>query len=139
MGNFIGTLTIDRMQLRTEMYTLYKNPDAVDVILEKSRAVQPQRYFDKCSEKTQYEEPEVRLTKKDTPLMSLPCFRQEDARTEELQTIHSGAKLSVTGSIRNADGIKWYTVSYKGEEAYLFTGDTRPESWATRLREMIFG
>ena len=139
VGNFIGTLTIDRLQLRTEMYTLYKNPDAVDVILTNSREQQADRYWKLCSEKTVYEEPEIRLTKKDTPLMSLPCSRQEDARTEELQTIPSGAKLSVTGSIRNADGIKWYTVSYKGEEAYLFTGDTRPESWATRLREMIFG
>lgn len=139
VGNFIGTLTIDRMQLRTEMYTLYKNPDAVDAILEKSRAVQPQCYRDQCSEETVYEEPEVRITKKDTPLMSLPCFREEDARTEVLQTIPSGVKVSVTGSIRNADGNKWYTVSYKGEEAYLFTGDTRPESWATKLRELIFG
>ena len=139
MGNFIGTLTIDRMELRTEMYTLYKNPDAVDVILEKSREVQSQRYFDKCSEKTVYEEPEVLLTKVDSEVMSLPCFREEDARTRVLQTIPSGVKVSVTGSIRNADGNKWYTVSYKGEEAYLFTGNTRPESWATKLREMIFG
>ena len=35
--NFVGTLTIDRQQLRQEMYTLYKNPDAVDVILGNSR------------------------------------------------------------------------------------------------------
>ncbi len=139
VGNFIGTLTIDRLQLRTEMYTLYKNPDAVDVILTNSREQQADRYWKLCSEKTVYEEPEIRLTKKDTPLMSMPCFREEDARTEVLHTIPSGVKLSVTGSIRNADGNKWYTVSYKGADAYLFTGDTRPESWATKLREFIFG
>ena len=35
--NFLGTLTIDRQQLRQELYTLYRNPDAVDTILENSR------------------------------------------------------------------------------------------------------
>ena len=49
VDNFVGTLTIDRMQLRTEMYTLYKNPDAVDHILEASQVVQPQAYMDQCS------------------------------------------------------------------------------------------
>lgn len=139
VGNFIGTLTIDRMLLRTEMYTLYKNPDAVDVILENSRAIQPQKYMAQCSERTVYEEPEVRLTKKETQLMSLPCFFAEDARTEPLMTVAEDVKLSVTGSIRNADGSKWYTVSYKGADAYLFTGDTRPESWFTRLMDRIKG
>ena len=139
VGNFIGTLTIDRMLLRTEMYTLYKNPDAVDVILENSRAIQPQKYMEQCSERTVYEEPEVRLTKKETQLMSLPCFFAEDARTEPLMTVAEDVKLSVTGSIRNADGSKWYTVSYKGADAYLFTGDTRPESWFTRLMDRIKG
>ncbi len=135
VGNFIGTLTIDRQHLRTEMYTLYKNPDAVDAILTASRSVQPHEYMERCSEKTVYEEPEIRLTKKDTQLMSLPVFWEEDARTEVLMTIPEDTKLSVSGSIRNADGTKWYTVSYKGEEAYLFSGDTRPESWFTRLLE----
>jgi len=139
VGNFIGTLTIDRLQLRTEMYTLYKNPDAVDVILTNSRQQQADGYWKLCSEKTLYEESEIRLTKKDTPLMSMPCSLEEDARTEVLYRIPEGVKVTVTGHIRNADGNKWYTVTYKGEEAYLFTGDTRPESWATRLRELIFG
>ena len=139
VGNFIGTLTIDRLQLRTEMYTLYKNPDAVDEILTNSRLQQADQYWKLCSEKTAYEEPEVLLTKRETSLMSMPCSLAEDARTEELYTIPEGMKVTVTGSIRNADGNKWYTVSYKGEEAYLFTGDTRPESWATKLREWIFG
>ncbi len=139
VGNFIGTLTIDRMQLRTEMYTLYKNPDAVDAILEKSREIQPRNYMEKCSEKTVYEEPEVRVTKQETPVMGFPCFWEEDARTEQLTTIPADVKVSVTGSIRNADGSKWYTVTYKGQEAYLFTGHTKPESWMDRVKEMIFG
>ena len=137
--NFIGTLTIDRQQLRQELYTLYKNPDAVDSFLENSRKIQPQTYLDNCSEKMQNEENNVRIIKQETQLMSLPCTQEEDARTEALMTLPKGTKLSVTGSIRNADGIKWYTVSYKGEEAYLFTGDTRPESWLDNIREQLSG
>ena len=51
----------------------------------------------------------------------------------------SGEKLTVTGSIRNDDNRKWYIVSYDGAEGFLFTGDTKPESWLTRFRELITG
>lgn len=137
--NFMGTLTIDRQQLRQELYTLYKNPDAVDAFLVNSRLVQPEMYLKDCSERTEFEEAEVRITTKDTKLMALPCFPEENARTEALKTIPAGEKLSVTGSIRNADNSRWYIVSYEGAEGYLFTGDTKPESWFTRLRELITG
>ena len=139
VGNFVGILTVDRQQLRQEMYTLYKNPDAVDAILENSRAVQPEMYLKDCAEKTIFEEAEVRFATRDTELMSLPCFREEDARTKVLKTIPDGAKLSVTGSIRNASESKWYLVSYAGTEGYLYTGDTKPESWFLRFRELITG
>lgn len=137
--NFVGTLTIDRQMLRQELYTLYKNPDAVDAFLANSRAAQPDRYFENCSEVTRYEEPEVRIASTETKLMSMPCSLAEDARTEVLKSIPKGEKLSVTGSIRNADQHKWYTVSYGGVEGYLFTGDTKPESWWVRFRELITG
>ena len=137
--NFMGTLTIDRQHLRTEMYTLYKNPDAVDTILENSRSQQPDRYLESCSERTVFEETEIRYTTAETGLMSLPCSVKEDARTQVLKTIPDRAKLSVIGSIRNADNRKWYLVSYEGTEGYLFTGDTKPESWLTKFRELITG
>lgn len=137
--NYMGTLTIDRQQLRQELYTLYKNPDAVDTFLENSRAVQPETYLKECSERTVYPEPEVRYSKRETSLMSLPCTLEEEARTKVLKTIPDGEKLSITGSIRNADNSKWYIVSYDGTEGYLFTGDTKPESFFTRFRELITG
>lgn len=137
--NFMGTLTIDRQQLRQELYTLYKNPDAVDAFLADSRSAQPQMYLKDCSETTVFEEVETRFATRDTTLMSLPCSREEEARTKVLKTIPKGEKLSVTGSIRNADNRKWYIVSYDGAEGFLFTGDTKPESWLTRFRELITG
>ena len=136
--NFMGTLTIDRQLLRTEMYTLYKNPDAVDTVLQNSRAAQPEMYMRDCSERTLFEE-EIRYTTVETGLMSLPCKAEEDARTRVLKTIPDNQKLTVTGSIRNADNSKWYIVSYGGTEGYLFTGDTKPESFFTRFRELIIG
>lgn len=137
--NFMGTLTIDRQYLRTEMYTLYKNPDAVDTVLQNSRAAQPEMYMHDCSEQTVFEEPEIRYTTRETGLMSLPCKTEEDARTKMLKTIPDNQKLSVTGSIRNADNSKWYIVTFEGTEGYLFTGDTKPESFFTRFRELITG
>ena len=137
--NFMGTLTIDRQYLRTEMYTLYKNPDAVDTVLQNSRAAQPEMYIHDCSEQTVFEEPEIRYTTRETGLMSLPCKTEEDARTKMLKTIPDNQKLSVTGSIRNADNSKWYIVTFEGTEGYLFTGDTKPESFFTRFRELITG
>lgn len=137
--NFMGTLTIDRQQLRQELYTLYKNPDAVDTFLENSRAAQPSMYLKDCTEQTEFEEPETRFATSQTSLMSLPCFPEEEARTKVLKTIPDGTKLSVTGSIRNADNSKWYIVSYEGTEGYLYTGHTKPESWWTQFRELITG
>lgn len=137
--NFVGTLTIDRQQLRQEMYTLYKNPDAVDVILGNSRKNQPDAYLETCSEIIVLEAPETRYTTRETYLMNLPCSQEEDARTEVLKVIPKTEKLSVTGSIRNADNNKWYIVSYEGTEGYLYTGDTKPESWYYRFRELVTG
>ena len=137
--NFLGTLTIDRQQLRQEMYTLYKNPDAVDVILGNSRKIQPDTYLEACSEITVLAEPEIRYTTRETGLMNLPCSWTEDARSKTLKTIPKGKKLSVTGTIRNADDSKWYLVSYEGTEGYLFTGDSKPESWFTRFQALLTG
>lgn len=137
--NFMGTLTIDRQQLRQELYTLYQNPDAVDAFLVNSRESQPEMYLKDCSEQTAFSEPEIRYAKQETGLMGLPCSWEEDARTKALRTIPKGEKLSVTGSIRNADDRKWYIVSYEGVEGYLFAGDTKPESWWTRFRELLTG
>ena len=137
--NYVGTLTIDRQQLRQELYTLYKNPDAVDAFLEHSRNQQPELYLEDCREKNLFEEPETRYTTVDTGLMSLPCSRDEDARTEVRKAIPKGARITVTGSIRNAAETRWYIGSYEGEEGYIYTGHTKPESWFTRFRQLITG
>ena len=136
--NYMGTLTIDRQQLRQEMYTLYKNPDAVDTILANSRNQQPETYLLSCTE-TAPEETEIRFTNKETTLMSLPCFRDEDARTLVIENLPRNAKLTVTGTIRNAEENKWYLVCYEGTEGYVYSGHTKPENWMTKFRTLLTG
>jgi hypothetical protein len=137
--NFMGTLTIDRQQLRQELYTMYKNPDAVDTFLSNSRAVQPETYLESCKEKVTLEEHEIRFTNQETALMSLPSFREEDARSQNLKTLPKNEKLTVIGTIRNAQEKKWYIVEHEDKVGYVFTGDTKPESWYTRFRGLITG
>ena len=137
--NFVGTLTIDRQNLRQELYTLYKNPDAVDAFMANSRAVQPEKYLEQCAAPAVFEQPETRILTGESSLMSLPCTGEEDARTEVLKTVPADTKVTVTGSIRNARQDKWYTLSYEGVEGYLYSGDTRPESWLDRLRQLLTG
>ena len=135
--NFMGTLTIDRQQLRQELYTMYKNPDAVDAFLVNSRAAQPDVYFLDCSEQTVFDASEIRVVSHQTQIMSMPCSLEEDARTEVLTSVPKGEKLSVSGSIRNADQNKWYTVSYEGLDGYIFSGDIRPVSWKDRFLALL--
>ena len=45
---FVGTITIDRQALRTEMYTLYKNPDAVDAMLANTHSSRLDSYLALC-------------------------------------------------------------------------------------------
>ena len=137
--NFMGTLTIDRQQLRQELYTMYQNPDAVDTFLANSRAVQPETYLQICTETVILEESEIRFTNQEARLMSLPCFREEDARTRTLKILPKNEKLTVTGTIRNAAENKWYIVDYNGTKGYIFTGETKPESWYTRFRGLLTG
>ena len=137
--NYMGTLTIDRQQLRQELYTLYQNPDAVDTFLAHSREAQPERYLDACGEAVILEEPEIRITNGDVHLMDLPCSFAEDARTRALRTIPKGEKLTVTGTIRNANAEKWHLVSWDGATGYLSSGDTRPETWVSRFLDGLLG
>ena len=139
IDNFVGTLTIDRMQLRTEMYTLYKNPDAVDAIVKNSREQLPENYWEQCAEPVSYEEPELRITSRETALMDMPCSLQEDARVKLLAMIPEGEKLTVNGSIRNHLENKWLITSWNGTDGYLFSGDTKPESWKDRLLDLLTG
>lgn len=138
LDNFAGTLTIDRTALRTEMYTLYANPDAVDWILTNSRKLQPETYLRLCSDKQVFEEPLEVRTNLTTQLMTLPCSNETDARSLLLAEISKGERIAVTGSIQNSAGNVWYLLEYGGKSGYIYSGHIKQKSWLQKTFEELF-
>ena len=119
LDNFVGVLTVDRMPLRTELYTLYQDPDAVDKFLASSRAIQPGKYLLKCMDVVSYAESQRKKVAVDTAVMSLPCTNDADARSRQVLPLMEGMKLDVLGTIRNAQGNLWYRVDFDGQQGYV--------------------
>lgn len=120
LDNFVGVLTVDRMPLRTELYTLYRNPDAVDRFLTNSRSLQPETYLQSCTEKISFPEQKRMKVAADTQVMSLPCSNDTDARSREQLPLMEGMKLDVLGTIRNHLGNTWYEVEFEKQRGYLY-------------------
>lgn len=140
-GNFVGTLTIDRQALRTQMYTLYRNPDAVDAILTDSREIQPETYLELCGHEESYPEGKVLRMRMETRLMTLPCSNASDARSLPLETLEEGQTLMVYGSLFNSKGNLWCETRRDGQRCYLYAGhaeELKPQGiW--NLWQRIFG
>ena len=120
LGNFVGVLTVDRMPLRRELYTLYEDPDAVDRFLTNSRKIQPETYLRGCTEGETYGKQQRKKVAVDTVVMSLPCSNDTDARSREQMPLMEGMKLNVLGSIRNTQGNRWYQVEFEGQKGYVY-------------------
>lgn len=133
--NFVGCLTIDRQALRTEMYTLYKSPDAVDAMIWESTQIQPQTYFEKCGHSESYEQEKALRAVLDTKFMSLPCSNDTDARSLEVGTLAAGETLTAKGSIFNASGNLWYET----EGGYVYAGHVEELGFFESLWGRLFG
>lgn len=120
LDNFVGVLTVDRMPLRRELYTLYEDPDAVDRFLTNSRKIQPETYLRACTEGENYGKQQRKKVAVDTVVMSLPCSNDTDARSRERMPLMEGMKLNVLGSIRNSQGNRWFHVEYEGQKGYVY-------------------
>ena len=131
----VGTLTINRQMLKEEMYDLYEDRDAVDMILAASRKALPEMYLRSCEEETYFSEPLKRKTSKATSLMTLPCSNGSDARSRVVETIPEGERLTVLGSVRNSLGNLWYLVDYRGQVGYLFSVHTMELGWFEKLTD----
>ena len=134
--NFVGCLTIDRQALRTEMYTLYKSPDAVDAIIWESTRMQPQTYFAACGHREHYEKGKKLRTVRDTQRMSLPCSNGSDARSLEVGTLSAGEMLTAVGSVFNASGNLWYETEAGG---YVYAGHVEELGFFDSLWQTLFG
>ena len=134
--NFVGCLTIDRQALRTEMYTLYKSPDAVDAILWESAKIQPRTYFENCGHAESYEKDKYLRVVRDTRSMTLPCSNGSDARSLEAEALPAGEVLRATGSVFNASGNLWYELESGG---YVYAGHVEQLGFFGSLWERLFG
>ncbi len=138
----VGTMTIDRQNLKEKLYELYDFPDAVDRLLTNTRQIQPEMYLRRCTEKETFSDIHTMRTIRETELMTLPCGSRTDARSVLCQTLPEGAELEVTGSLVNPLGNLWYAVQYGEETAYLYSGDAvaaPPVSWFSRFWNSVFG
>lgn len=137
-GSRVGTLTVNRQYLKEEMYALYENNDAVDMLLADSRRILPQTYLTQCADSVSFEQSVSLWTVKDVELMSLPCSNATDARSVALAAVPKGEELEVTGSIRNARNNLWYAVSWNGQRCYVFSGNVEEPDWLSRVLRRIF-
>lgn len=138
LDNFVGVLTIDRMMLRTELYTLYEDPDAVDRFLSASRNIQPQTYLQQCTDEEIWQEPVTMKAATDMAIMTLPCSNETDARSRESLSVLEGTQLEVLGTIRNSRGNIWYQVSFEGRTGYVYQKQLVKLSFLEELWQNLF-
>ncbi len=138
----VGTVTIDRWNLKEKLYQLYDFPDAVDRFLTNTRQIQPETYLRRCTGMETYEDIHTLRTIRDTELMTLPCSSRTDARSVVLETLPEGEQLQAVSMLTNPLGNSWYGVPYGEGTAYLYCGDAveaPPVSWFGRFWNSVFG
>lgn len=139
----VGTLTINRQMLKQELYGLYENKDAVDMLLAESRRILPEKYLQQCGEADIFEEPITMQAAQDAERMTLPCSNATDARSVPLAQIEKGEKLTLLGSIRNSAGNLWYEAEWEGERCFVYSAyvEEIPESksWFEEFVDWVFG
>lgn len=138
-GDKVGTLTLNRQYLKEEMFGLYENTDAVNMLLAKSRHILPETYFSQCSSTTAYEESKLLCAARDVELMTLPCSNSTDARSVPLTSVGKGTELEIVGSLTNSAGNVWYELNWNGQRCFLYSGYAEEPGWFTRLIRQVFG
>lgn len=137
----VGCVTIDRQNLKEQMYQLYENENAVDMMLAQSRREQPEVYFRTCG-KTRILARQLDLCVRGlVPLMSLPCSNATDARSVTLEDLARGQTVTATAVIENSEDNLWYAVSVDGKTGYLYSGYAEEVSWRnwiTRFFAKVF-
>ncbi len=139
IGDRVGTVTVDRQLLKSELYHLYEDQDAVDLLLAFSRQSLPEHYFRQCGELEVYKEPLTLWAGKDTELMTLPCSHTTDMRSVVAEKISEKEPLKITGSIVNSEGNLWYRIEWKGRECYLYSGYAVELGWFDRMVGSLLG
>lgn len=137
----VGCVVIDRQNLKEQMYGLYENVDAVDMLLAQSRRDLPENYLKQCTKTEEYTEPVELCVRGKTQLRNLPCSNPTDARSQETGEVSRGETLNATGIYKNTEGRLWYAVESEGQIQYLYSGyaeESNWRNWITRLFAKLF-
>lgn len=136
----VGTVTINRQYLKEAMYGLYKNEDAVDMLLAASRHMLPEAYLEECT-REEYPEPLTMQTKGKTQLMTLPCINEADARSLTAVAVDAKTQLELTAKLWNQENEVWYETLRDGKRCYVSAEDLRQISeggWFSRFFRNLF-
>lgn len=142
VGNFVGSVTINRQRMQQQMYEIYENETAVDTILALSQCSLPEIYMEQCAPGETFDEPLRLRTNEAASVMTLPCSNATDARSIQTAFLPKWEEVTITGSVKNHMGNLWYTLTYDGETRYIYSGDVEEiteRSWFVELWEKIFG
>lgn len=129
----VGTVTINRQRLKQQLYDIYENTDAVDVLLSSSRLILPETYLWQCGKLQSCAQPIAVTAQKALQLQTLPCINATDARSVPSAAVARGEELALVGSIRNSLGNLWYEVEYDGCRGYVYSGDVQELNWFARM------
>lgn len=138
LDRYVGSVTVDRQQLKRQMYALYENEDAVDRIMTVTRRLVPQTYLRLCSQEESFEETVELCVRGTSALMSLPCSNSTDARSVAVTEVKRGQVVETTGVIRNTEGRLWYEVSHGGKTCYLYTGYAEEAAWQNWITRVFY-
>jgi hypothetical protein len=142
VGLPVGTVTINRQNLREKLYDLYGNSDAVDMLLAESRRMLPETYLDGCTWLEVYQQERTMQTDTDAELMTLPCSNGSDARSRVATQLPKGTRVTLKAELRNREGGFWYETEYEGEICYISGADLEAipeEGWFGRFWKGLFG
>lgn len=121
-NQMVGTVTINRQMLKQELYELYENKDAVDMLLANSRQILPEKYLETCGETVKYDQSRIMLALGEVEMLTLPCSNATDPRSVTALALETGQEVTVTGCIRNSEGNIWYIAQADGRNGYVYSG-----------------
>lgn len=137
---YVGTITVNRLMLRQQMYDLYENREAVDLLLTSSRCEDPAIYLQRCGAPQTLPEEKTVQAVSGVSLMSLPCSGDTDSRSVAVLHLDQGDKMDICASVVNTEGEIWYEVQLLGGNCYVKAESVQdvPKHWLIRLYEYIF-
>ncbi len=134
-GLSVGTVTIDRWNLRRSLLELYESEEAVSLLLAESQAALPQTYFDSCRDTIPFgEELPLKITA-ETTLMTLPCTNETDPRSVRVMQLHPGDRVGAMASVVNSRGETWYQINLLDGPGWLpaEAGEEAHSTWWEQL------